>query len=99
MDVLGFRMGDFTYITDANYISPEEINKIKGSKTLVINALRHTKHPSHYTLEEAISVAQDIGVQDTYFTHISHQLGKHSDIERQLPEGMHLSFDGLTLEF
>jgi phosphoribosyl 1,2-cyclic phosphate phosphodiesterase len=99
MDVLGFRIGDFTYITDANYIPPEELDKIKGSKTLVLNALRHTKHPSHYTLEEAISVAQDIGVQDTYFTHISHQLGKHSDIEHQLPEGMHLSFDGLTLEF
>ncbi|MBW7914713.1 MAG: MBL fold metallo-hydrolase [Taibaiella sp.] len=99
MDVLGFRIGDFTYITDANYIPPAEIDKIKGSKVLVLNALRHAKHPSHYTLEEAIEVAQHIGATNTYFTHISHQLGKHSDIEHQLPEGIHLSYDGLTLEF
>lgn len=99
MDVLGFRIGDFTYITDANYIPPEELEKIKGSKALVLNALRHTKHVSHYTLEEAIEVAQSIGADNTYFTHISHQLGKHSEIERQLPDGIHLSYDGLTLEF
>lgn len=99
MDVLGFRIGDFTYITDANYIPPEEAEKITGSKALVLNALRHAKHPSHYTLEEAIEIAQGTSVKDTYFTHISHQLGKHSEIEHQLPEGIHLSYDGLTLEF
>lgn len=99
MNVLGFRVGDFTYITDANYIAPEEISKIAGSKALVLNALRHAKHPSHYTLEEAIEVAQSVGAANTYFTHISHQLGKHSETERQLPEGIHLSYDGLTLEF
>ncbi len=99
MDVLGFRIGDFTYITDANYIAPSELNKIAGSKVLVLNALRHAKHPSHFTLEEAIEVAKSTGVENTYFTHISHQLGKHSDIEDQLPGGIHLSYDGLTLEF
>jgi len=99
MDVLGFRIGDFTYITDANYIAPDELNKIKGSKALVLNALRHEKHPSHYTLEEAIKVAKETGVPDTYFTHISHQLGTHTEIENQLPEGIHLSYDGLTLNF
>ncbi|MCB9046593.1 MAG: MBL fold metallo-hydrolase [Chitinophagales bacterium] len=99
MDVLGFRVGDFTYITDANYISPEEAEKIKGSKTLVLNALRHEQHPSHYTLDEAIDVAKGIGVEETYFTHISHQLGRHEDVERQLPEGFHLSYDGLTLDY
>lgn len=99
MDVLGFRIGDFTYITDANYIAPEELEKIKGSKALVLNALRHQKHPSHYTLEEAIDVAKQTGVPNVYFTHISHQLGKHSEIENQLPEGIHLSYDGLELEF
>lgn len=99
MDVLGFRIGDFTYITDANYIPPTELEKIRGSKALVLNALRHAKHPSHYTLEEAIDVAQSIGATNTYFTHISHQLGKHSDVEHQLPPGIHLSYDGLTLEF
>lgn len=99
MDVLGFRVGDFTYITDANYITPEELSKITGSKALVLNALRHEKHPSHYTLQEAIAVAQATGVPDTYFTHISHQLGKHDTVESQLPDGIHLSYDGLTLEF
>lgn len=99
MDVLGFRVGDFTYITDANFIPPSEIDKITGSKALVLNALRHSKHPSHYTLDEAIDVAKSTGVPHAYFTHISHQLGKHSDIEHQLPEGIHLSYDGLTLEF
>lgn len=99
MDVLGFRIGDFTYITDANYISPEELKKIKGSNTLVLNALRHATHPSHYTLEEAIEVARISTVPNIYFTHISHQLGKHVEIDSQLPDGMHLSYDGLTLEF
>lgn len=98
MDVLGFRIGDFTYITDANYIAPEEMEKIKGSKALVLNALRHEKHPSHYTLEEAIEVARQTGVPNVYFTHISHQLGKHSEIAHQLPEGNHLSYDGLELD-
>lgn len=98
MDVLGFRIGDFTYITDANYIAPEEFDKIKGSKVLVLNALRHEKHPSHYTLEEAIEVAKASGVKQTYFTHISHQLGTHSEIDSQLPDGINLSYDGLTLE-
>lgn len=99
MDVLGFRIGDFTYITDANYIAPEEMDKITGSKALVLNALRKEKHPSHFTLNEAIEVAKSTGVPDTYFTHISHQLGKHTDVENQLPQGCHLSYDGLTLEF
>lgn len=99
MDVLGFRIGDFTYITDANYISAAELDKIKGSKALVLNALRHEKHPSHFTLQEAIEVAQQTSVPDTYFTHISHQLGTHADVAGQLPQGIHLSYDGLTLEF
>ena len=99
MEVLGFRVGDFTYITDANYITTEEMNKAKGSKAFVLNALRHEEHPSHYTLSQAIDVATAIGAQDTYFTHISHQLGLHADVEKTLPEGMHLAYDGLTLHF
>jgi len=97
MEVLGFRIGDFTYITDANYIPETEIEKIKGSKYLVINALRKEKHISHYTLDEAIEVAQNIGASKTYFTHISHQLGLHEEVERELPENIFLSYDGLTL--
>ena len=99
MDVLGFRIGDFTYITDANYIAPEEMEKIKGSKALVLNALRREKHPSHYTLDEAIYVAGQAGAENTYFTHISHQLGTHESVESQLPDGIHLSYDGLELNF
>lgn len=99
MEVLGFRVGPFTYITDANYIAPEELDKVRGSKSIVLNALRHEAHISHYTLAEAISVAQEIGAPDTYFTHISHQLGLHLEIDTHLPSGMHLAYDGLRLSF
>lgn len=97
MEVLGFRIGDFTYITDANYINPEQLDKAKGSKVLVLNALRHEAHPSHFTLKEAIDVATVVGAENTYFTHISHQLGLHDEVEATLPQGMHLAYDGLTL--
>ena len=99
MEVLGFRIGDFTYITDANYIAPEEMKKIAGSKVLVLNALRHEKHISHYTLAEAVEVAKAAKADDTYFTHISHQLGLHDAVDSELPEGMHLAYDGLELDF
>lgn len=97
LEVLGFRIGDFTYITDANYIAPEEMEKAKGSKVLVLNALRHQDHISHYTLAQAIDVATAIKAENTYFTHISHQLGLHADIGKTLPPGMHLAYDGLTV--
>ena len=98
MEVLGFRIRDFTYITDANYIAPQEMEKIKGSKVLVLNALRHERHVSHYTLSEAIDIAKEIGADKTYFTHISHQLGLHEKIAHTLPHGMYLAYDGLTLD-
>jgi phosphoribosyl 1,2-cyclic phosphate phosphodiesterase len=94
MPVLGFRVNDFTYITDAKTISESEIEKIKGSKTLVINALQKEKHISHFTLEEAITFAQMINAETTYFTHISHRLGKHEDVSAYLPKGIHLAYDG-----
>ncbi len=97
MEVLGFRIGDFTYITDANYIAPHELVKAKGSKVFVLNALRHEEHISHYTLAEAIEIAKLVGADNTYFTHISHQLGLHDVIEKSLPEHMHLAYDGLTI--
>ncbi len=99
LEVLGFRIGDFTYITDANFIEPEELAKAKGSRALVLNALRHEPHISHYTLAEAIEVAKTVNVSDTYFTHISHQLGLHDVVDSGLPETMHLAYDGLILEF
>ena len=98
MEVLGFRIGDFTYITDANYIAPQEVEKIKGSKVLVLNALRHQQHVSHYTLAEATDIAREIGAEQTYFTHISHQLGLHEEINATLPQGMALAHDCLVVE-
>lgn len=97
MPVLGFRMGDFAYITDANYIAPEEMEKLKGVKVLVLNALRHEKHISHFTLSEAVELVQQLQVEQAWFTHISHQLGKHADINPNLPEGMQLAYDGLKI--
>lgn len=97
MPVLGFRFGDFTYITDANFIAPEEKEKIKGSRILVLNALRKEKHISHFTLGEAIELAQELQIPEVYFTHISHQMGKHEDVTKELPAGMALAYDGLTL--
>lgn len=99
MPVLGFRFGDFTYITDAKTISPGQIEKIRGSKTLVINALQREPHISHLTIEEAIHVATEIGAEQTYFTHISHRLGRHEDVEKDLPNGISLAYDGLQVGF
>ena len=98
MPVLGFRFGKFTYITDANRIDESEKEKVGGSEILVLNALRKQHHISHFTLAEAIDVVQDLKVPKAYFTHISHQLGKHKEIEAELPDGMHLAYDGLVLE-
>ncbi len=99
LEVYGFRIGDFTYITDANYIADSELAKAKGSKALVLNALRHEKHISHFTLEEAKQVAKEIGATQTYFTHISHQLGLYTEMEPILDDNVHLAYDGLVLEF
>jgi phosphoribosyl 1,2-cyclic phosphate phosphodiesterase len=98
MDVLGFRIGGFTYITDANHIDEKEKNKIKGSNVLVLNALRKEKHLSHFTLQEAIDLATELNIPKTYFTHISHQMGLHSNVSSTLPSGMFLAYDGLTID-
>ena len=97
MPVYGFRFGDFTYITDANRIEAPEKEKIKGSKILVVNALRREKHISHYNLEEAVGLVQELKIPQAYFTHISHQLGRHEEIEKRLPQGIHLGHDGLEM--
>lgn len=99
MPVLGFRFGNFTYITDANRIEEAEKDKIRGTEVLVLNALRKQKHISHFTLEEAIEMVQELKVPVGYFTHISHQLGLHAVIESELPENIHLAYDGLVLHF
>ncbi len=97
MPVYGFRFGDFTYITDANRIEDVEKEKIKGSKVLVLNALRKESHVSHFTLEEAVAMAMELEVPEVFFTHISHQLGKHEDINRELPPHIRLAYDGLKI--
>ncbi len=97
MPVLGFRFGDFAYLTDLNRIEEPSKQKIKGSKVLVLNALRHEKHISHFTLQEAIDLADELAIPTTYFTHLSHQMGLYGLIEAQLPRGRHLSYDGLEI--
>lgn len=98
LPVLGFRIYDFAYITDANTIPEETLAKLTGTKILVLNALQREKHLSHFNLEEAIAMAKKIGAEKTYFTHISHKLDLHHIIEKELPERISLAFDGLQLQ-
>jgi len=98
MPVMGFRFGKFTYITDANHIDAESKEKIRGSEILVLNALRKQKHISHFTLDEAVAMTTELGVPLAYFTHISHQMGLHEEIESGLPGGIHLAYDRLVIE-
>ena len=95
LPVLGFRINDFTYITDAKTIAESEKQKLKGSKILVLNALQKQEHISHFTFQEAIDFALEIGAEKTYFTHISHRLGKNADVSAELPPGIELAYDGL----
>ena len=97
LPVLGFRINDFVYITDANSISNQEKEKIKGCKVLVINALRKEKHISHFTLEEALSLAQELGAAQSYLTHISHLMGSHQSVLEELPKGVEIAYDGLQV--
>lgn len=97
LPVLGFRIGDFTYITDANSIPPASKELIKGSKVLVLNALRKEKHVSHFTLDEAVQLIEELEPELAYLTHISHQLGKHADIDKSLPGNIRCAFDGLKV--
>lgn len=98
LPVLGYRFNDFTYITDAKTISEQSLEKIKGSKVLVINALQKENHISHFTFDEAIAFANKAGAEITYLTHMSHNLGLHADIEKELPSHIKLAYDGLSFE-
>jgi len=97
LNVFGYRIGDFAYITDANYISDTEIEKIKSARIIVINALRRKKHISHFTLDEAVELLKRIQPEQAYLTHISHQLGLWNDLEKELPSFIKPAYDGLTL--
>lgn len=97
MPVLGFRIGDFSYITDANFIPNTTLDKLHGTRILVLNALQREKHISHFNLKEAVAMAEQIGADKTYFTHISHKLGTHRQVESELPAGIALAHDGLIV--
>lgn len=98
LPVLGYRIGDFTYITDANYIPEEEKEKIIGSQFIVINALRKEKHISHFTLSEAVKLINEFSPRRGYITHISHQMGLHEEVQKELPPNILLAYDGLSVE-
>jgi len=98
MPVFGFRIADFTYITDANYISESEKDKIKGSQVLVLNALQKDKHISHFSLQEAINLIEEINPKQAYLTHISHRLGSHREVTSTLPPHIALAYDGLKID-
>ncbi len=98
LPMLGFRIKDFTYITDANYILKEEKEKMKGTTYLVINGLRRQKHISHFALNEALELIQEINPKHAYITHISHQMGLHKEVQAELPANVSLAYDGLVLD-
>ncbi len=97
LPVLGFRIEGFTYLTDVKTISDEEIEKIKGTKVLVVNALREEAHYSHFNLAEALDFVEKVKPEKTYFTHISHVMGFHEEVEKRLPKDVHLAYDTLTI--
>jgi len=98
LPVFGYRVGDFTYITDANHISEEEKEKVRGSKVVVLNALRQEPHISHFSLQEAVNLLEELQPEQAYLTHISHLLGQHREVEQKLPGFIRLGYDGLQLE-
>jgi phosphoribosyl 1,2-cyclic phosphate phosphodiesterase len=97
LPVYGFRIGNFAYITDANYIPEESKEKLFGVKYLVINALRKEKHISHFSLREAIDFIKEISPKKAFITHISHQMGYHAEVSKELPSGIMLAYDGMSL--
>ena len=98
LPIYGYRMGSFAYVTDANYIPPESMEKLKGLDVLVLNALRKEKHISHFTLAEALEIIAILKPKRAYLTHLSHQMGFHKEVEKELPDNVHIAYDGLELE-
>lgn len=98
MPILGYRIGELGYVTDANHIDDEELRKLQGVDTLVINALRLTHHYSHFSLPEALEVIERVGPRRAYLTHISHEMGRHAEVSATLPEGVELAYDNLQIE-
>lgn len=97
LPVLGFRTGDFTYITDASSIEPGELEKARGSRVIVLNALRNSKHVSHFSVAEAVAILEELKPEAGYLTHLSHFVGLHADVNARLPEFIQLAYDGLSV--
>lgn len=98
LPVLGFRIGNFCYLTDANYIGPETLEQLRGADVIVLNALRREQHISHFTLGQALEILEEVKPKRAYLTHVSHQLGRHHDVEAELPSWIRLAYDGLQIE-
>jgi len=98
LPVLGFRLGGFVYLTDANYLAPETLDLLRGADTIVLNALRKEPHISHFTLAQAVEILEELAPRRAYLTHISHQLGRHREVEAELPAWIRLAYDGLKIE-
>lgn len=98
LPVLGFRIGDLAYLTDANRLPASTMAQLRGADTIVLNALRHEPHISHFTLSEAVAILQELKPRRAYLTHISHQLGRHHEVEATLPPWVRLAYDGLVVE-
>lgn len=97
LPVFGFRVKDFSYITDANFISEKELQKLKGTDTLVINALRRKTHISHFNLEEALAIIEKVKPKKAYLIHLSHYMGTHRQVSLELPESVEIAYDGLRI--
>jgi phosphoribosyl 1,2-cyclic phosphate phosphodiesterase len=98
LNIFGYRIDDFTYITDASYISKKEKEKIKGSKIIVLNALRKKEHYSHFSLSQSVEILKELKPEKGFLTHISHQMGFHNEVEKKLPDFIHLAYDGLKFK-
>lgn len=99
MPCLGFRLGNIAYITDANKIEPKELEKLGNVDILVLNSLRKYHHPSHFTLDESLELIRFVRPKRAFLVHMSHHMGLHKDIEKELPENVSLAYDGLRVEF
>ena len=97
LQVFGFRFGDFAYLTDFKTIESQEVDKLKGLKVLVVNALREEEHVSHFTLDEALELIKKVQPERAYITHISHWLGFHDEVQKKLPENVFLAYDNLQI--
>jgi phosphoribosyl 1,2-cyclic phosphate phosphodiesterase len=99
MPVKGYRIGNLSYITDAKEIEAHELDKMRGSDILILNALRKSPHISHFNLEEALSIIKEINPKKAYLTHISHLMGTHDEVSKELPSNVEIAYDGLEIEF